>query len=253
MNSYVPRARFACLLLAALASVALPLLTWSFFCGRSPHLSDVAQWVLPDEQSLASRLRSRFGNTSRAFFDADARIYSFSSDGPVVEQFVSPERPAGAAAAAARGSRRRPQRPLVRLVHQSWKTAELPKRMAAWSQTWRDCFPNWTHVLWTDADNERFVRDEYAWFLPRYLSFAKHIYRVDAVRYLYLHRFGGIYTEPPDSCNDQHKHSEQPVAHFPSSSHRILILLVCTVLLVSSGGACMEARVGTCLTRNVPP
>ena len=203
-HTYKPRARFGCLLLAALVSVALVLFTWSFFGGRSPHLREVTQWVLPDEQSLASRLRSRFGNTSRAFFDA--RIYSFSSNGSVGE-LASQERLTPAAAAAS-GGRRRPQRPLVRLVHQSWKTAQLPKRMAAWSHTWRDCFPDWTHVLWTDADNERFVRDEYSWFLPRYQSFSKHIYRVDAVRYLYLHRFGGIYTVPPALIyTNTHQHS----------------------------------------------
>ena len=176
---YKWRSRFACLVLAAFVSVALVLFTWSFFGGRSPHLREIKQWVLPDEQSVASRLRSRFGNTSRASFDA--RLYSFNASG-------------GELASRASGGQRRPQRPLVRLVHQSWKRTQLPKRMAAWSRTWRDCFPDWTHVLWTDEDNERFVRDEYAWFLPRYQSFTKHIYRVDAVRYLYLHRFGGIYT-----------------------------------------------------------
>ena len=83
---------------------------------------------------------------------------------------------------------------ITRLLHQSWKTAQLPERFASWSHSWCACFPDWTHVLWSDADNERFVREHYAWFLPRYRSFRRHIYRVDVVRYLYLHHFGGLYT-----------------------------------------------------------
>ena len=89
---------------------------------------------------------------------------------------------------------------LARFVHQSWKTAQLPPRFSRWSHMWRDCFPNWTHVLWSDEDNERFVREHYAWFLERYRTFKKHIYRVDAVRYMYLHHFGGIYTDLDNLC-----------------------------------------------------
>ena len=91
------------------------------------------------------------------------------------------------------GARERSPQAVVRVVHQSWRTAQLPPRFRLLARSWRDCFPDWTHVLWTDADNERFVRDQYPAFYARYRSFAKQIYRVDAVRYLYLHRFGGLY------------------------------------------------------------
>ena len=91
---------------------------------------------------------------------------------------------------------------LVRIIHQSWKSKRLPRRFANWSRTWRECFPEpeWQHLLWTDADNERFVADEYAWFLERYKSFRRNIYRVDSVRYLYMHRFGGIYSDLDNVC-----------------------------------------------------
>ena len=98
------------------------------------------------------------------------------------------------AARAFAGARERSAHAVVRIVHQSWKTPELPPRFRLLACTWRDCFPEWMHVLWTDADNERFVRDEYPAFYARYRSFTKQIYRVDAVRYLYLHHFGGVYT-----------------------------------------------------------
>ena len=93
-----------------------------------------------------------------------------------------------------------PPPPVTRILHQSWKDAQLPGRFKSWSRTWCECFPDWTHVLWSDADNERFVQQQYAWFLPRYRAFNKSISRVDAVRYLYLHRFGGLYADLDTIC-----------------------------------------------------
>lgn len=90
--------------------------------------------------------------------------------------------------------------PVTRILHQSWKTTQLPARFERWSRSWCECFPDWTHVLWSDADNERFVRSEYPWFLERFLAFKKNISRADSVRYLYLHRFGGLYADLDTIC-----------------------------------------------------
>lgn len=72
---------------------------------------------------------------------------------------------------------------LVRVVHQSWKTRALPSRFAAWADSWCACLPGWRRVLWTDADNERLVREHFAWFYARWKAFRKPINRVDALRY----------------------------------------------------------------------
>lgn len=91
---------------------------------------------------------------------------------------------------------------LVPIIHQSWKSRRLPPRFSDWSKSWRECFhePNWIHILWTDAENEKLVADQYPWFLERYRSFRRNIYRIDSVRYLYMHRFGGIYTDLDNVC-----------------------------------------------------
>lgn len=39
------------------------------------------------------------------------------------------------------------------------------------------------------------VQDKYPWLLDKYNSFPRNIYRVDTVRYLYLHAFGGVYVD----------------------------------------------------------
>lgn len=72
--------------------------------------------------------------------------------------------------------------------------------MERWSASWRTCFPNWTYILWTDEENRSLVARYYPWFLKKYDSLAKNIMRVDVVRYLYMHQFGGIYADLDTEC-----------------------------------------------------
>lgn len=55
--------------------------------------------------------------------------------------------------------------------------------------------PSFEYRLWTDADNERFVRSEYPELYELYRSFPREIYRADLARCLYLKRFGGVYVD----------------------------------------------------------
>lgn len=87
------------------------------------------------------------------------------------------------------------------IIHQSWKTQNLPsKRMKIWSASWRKCFPKWLYFLWTDEDNRALVAQFYPWFLKKYDALPKNIMRVDTVRYLYMHQFGGIYADLDTEC-----------------------------------------------------
>jgi mannosyltransferase OCH1-like enzyme len=55
--------------------------------------------------------------------------------------------------------------------------------------------PHVIHQTWKDADNEALVREEYPDFWPVYRALPFGIQRVDAVRYLILLRFGGLYAD----------------------------------------------------------
>ncbi|PAA46608.1 hypothetical protein BOX15_Mlig011787g2 [Macrostomum lignano] len=85
-------------------------------------------------------------------------------------------------------------------VHQSWKSASLPNRFSVWSASWRRCFPDWQHRLWTDADNADFVRRKFPDFYPTWRSLPTKIERVDSVRYLYLYSMGGLYADLDSEC-----------------------------------------------------
>ena len=42
-----------------------------------------------------------------------------------------------------------------RIIHQSWKTSEVPAAYAAWQQSWIDMHPHWHYNLWTDDMNRQ--------------------------------------------------------------------------------------------------
>jgi mannosyltransferase OCH1-like enzyme len=85
-------------------------------------------------------------------------------------------------------------------IFQTWKNKSPPKKMAYWAETWRSNNPDYEYVLWDDADNRRFVAEKFQWFLPTYDSYDKEIKRADAIRYMYLYTYGGIYADLDFEC-----------------------------------------------------
>jgi hypothetical protein len=84
---------------------------------------------------------------------------------------------------------------IPKIIHQTWKTAQVPQRYAAFAESWRLLHPGWEYRLWTDDDLAAFVASEHPAFLPIYNRYPNPISRVDAARYLVLRRFGGLYVD----------------------------------------------------------
>lgn len=51
------------------------------------------------------------------------------------------------------------------------------------------------YILWTDDTIDRFVREQYPWFYQTFRTYKLPISKTDAVRYLLLHHYGGIYSD----------------------------------------------------------
>ncbi|CAE6468750.1 hypothetical protein ACGC1H_004193 [Rhizoctonia solani] len=83
----------------------------------------------------------------------------------------------------------------ARFIHQSWKTHELKPSTVPLADSWRLAYPDWDYVLWDDADNKELVRVLYPRLLGAYEALPREIYRADFVRNLYMHAFGGIYSD----------------------------------------------------------
>lgn len=87
-----------------------------------------------------------------------------------------------------------------KIIHQTWKTAQVPAKWAAARQSCIDLHPDYEHRLWTDEDGLNFISEHYPWFLPTYRSYPYAIQRVDVVRYFLLHHHGGLYLDLDVGC-----------------------------------------------------
>ena len=89
---------------------------------------------------------------------------------------------------------------IPKIIHQTWKTATIPKRWQSWVESWKRYHPEWDYRFWTDEDCRDFVAGEYPDFLTTYDGYPYQIQRVDAFRYLVLHHQGGVYADMDCEC-----------------------------------------------------
>jgi hypothetical protein len=89
---------------------------------------------------------------------------------------------------------------IPRLIHQTWKSAEIPREWESFQQTWTERHPHWTYKLWTDDDFLPFVQEHFPGFLKTFNEYSYQIQRVDAFRYLILLKYGGVYADLDIEC-----------------------------------------------------
>ena len=133
---------------------------------------------------------------------------------------------------------------IPKIIHQTWKTANLPAKWQALQRSWREYHPTWEYRLWSDAMNRDFIAQFYTWFLPIYDSYTDNIKRADAVRYFYMYHFGGVYADLDLQClrpleglleGKELVMGWEPAAHISryASEHRGLKHLICNAFLAS--------------------
>lgn len=81
------------------------------------------------------------------------------------------------------------------ILHQTWRTAELPARFASWSETWKRLHPHWDYRFYTDADIRGIVADRAPQFLRAFDALTVPVQRVDFFRYLIVFLDGGLYAD----------------------------------------------------------
>ncbi len=90
--------------------------------------------------------------------------------------------------------------PIPRLIHQTWKSRDLPPEFQALQCSWIDRNPGFEYRFWTDEDIGRFIAEEHPALLPVFHGYADPIARIDLARYLILRRFGGVYADLDFEC-----------------------------------------------------
>ena len=84
---------------------------------------------------------------------------------------------------------------IPRIIHQSWKTNDVPEPWLALQRTWQSLHPGYEYHFWTDADNRDFVVHHYPEHLELYDGYPLGIHRAELARYLILRHHGGLYVD----------------------------------------------------------
>jgi glycosyltransferase involved in cell wall biosynthesis len=89
---------------------------------------------------------------------------------------------------------------IPRVLHQTWRSREIPERWQRFQRSWQDHNPDWEYRFWTDAAGRDFLSSHFPWILPVYDAFPEPIMRADALRYFLLAHFGGVYADMDYEC-----------------------------------------------------
>ena len=89
---------------------------------------------------------------------------------------------------------------IPKIIHQTWKTKDIPDN---WKEAVKSCKTinnDYTHILWTDENMDKFVKEYYPYLHNLYKSYKYNIQRCDVFRYLVLYKYGGIYLDMDIIC-----------------------------------------------------
>jgi len=91
-------------------------------------------------------------------------------------------------------------KPYTSVIHAMWTTVEIPSRWQQSASTWLSMNTDFAYCLWTHAELEELVADEYPWLLSTYRGYRYFIQRCDVARYALLYLYGGTYVDLDVVC-----------------------------------------------------
>ena len=131
-----------------------------------------------------------------------------------------------------------------KILHQTWKTVDLSgvPEFEMCSESWRRHHPDYEYRLWDDTANREFVGERFEWYLETWLSFDKNIKRLDTIRYMWMHQYGGIYADLDMECLQNLKplldeHRDREILLFCDFDRDGTCLSVNPALIVSKPGS----------------
>ena len=84
---------------------------------------------------------------------------------------------------------------IPKIVHQTWKNTEIPNKYLKWMKSWAKNHPDWKFMFWTDESARQLIADKHPSLLQYYDGYLENIRRADAMRYVILYEFGGVYAD----------------------------------------------------------
>jgi mannosyltransferase OCH1-like enzyme len=89
---------------------------------------------------------------------------------------------------------------IPQIIHQTWIGGPPPERLLAYSESWRAHHPHWEYRLWTDEEVGKLLDQHYPEYRPYYHQYPYIVQQVDLVRFLQLHRYGGLCVDMDMEC-----------------------------------------------------
>lgn len=84
---------------------------------------------------------------------------------------------------------------IPRIIHQPWRTLDVPAHLRVYQDSWRTLHPDWEYRLWVNEDNHRLIAESFPEFADFFSRLQPPIMKIDFVRLAYMHRFGGVYAD----------------------------------------------------------
>ncbi|MEN1680405.1 MAG: glycosyltransferase [Planctomycetota bacterium] len=84
---------------------------------------------------------------------------------------------------------------IPQVLHQTSKTAEIPKRWKHTVQASKDMHRGWRYELWTNERSRQYVNEHHPELAPTFNAYERDIMRADVIRYVVMHDQGGVYCD----------------------------------------------------------
>lgn len=81
------------------------------------------------------------------------------------------------------------------IFHQTYIDEMIPESYVKYVQSVLKYNPNWTYYLWTDKSARELIANKYPYLLSTWDNYKSGINRGDALRYVVLYEFGGVYLD----------------------------------------------------------
>ncbi len=113
-----------------------------------------------------------------------------------------------------------------KIMHKVWfdtitnkqNADRIRKECSKYEETWINKNPDWFHVVWDTRRSRELVKNCYPQHQELYDGYRWEIQRCDAVRYFFLHRYGGLYADMDYVC---HKPWTDVVVEYPNNLYLV--------------------------------
>jgi mannosyltransferase OCH1-like enzyme len=91
---------------------------------------------------------------------------------------------------------------IPKIIHQIWseKYNPLPQFFQVLAETWKTKHEDWQYIHWNEQAINDFMHREFPELISMYETFPFDIQRWDAVRFLIMYRYGGMYADFDYEC-----------------------------------------------------